>query len=121
MVFFFFFNFYFIYLTVSGLGCGTRDLHYIMWDLWSRHTNSLVIWCGFSGRSKQELGLSEARGILFPQPEIELASPAPKGEFLTPGPAGKSHSLMFYFHFSGRTLSNTAQATCSVRIRTQIW
>ena len=32
----------------------------------------------------------EARGILAPQPGIEVASPALEGVVLTPGPPGKS-------------------------------
>ena len=39
---------------------------------------------------------SIACGILVPQPGIEPESPALEGEFLTPGPPGKSHFVYFY-------------------------
>ena len=70
----------FIYLAAVGLGCGT-------WELSLQCTDSLVVACGLSGSSL--LGLcSAAHGILVPGPEIESASPALQGRFLTTGPPG---------------------------------
>ena len=66
MLVFFFFNFHFISLAVSGLGCGTWDLHYIMWDLWSRRTDSLAVaWAQWSQQA----------GTWLPQGMWDLISP----------------------------------------------
>ena len=35
----------FMYLAVSGLGCGTPDLHCVLCDLSFRHTDSLLVVC----------------------------------------------------------------------------
>ena len=59
-----------IYLAVSGLGCGARDLCCIEWDLSLQRINSLVV--------VREISCSTACGILVPRPWIEPMSPALK-------------------------------------------
>ena len=74
-----------IYLAVSGLSCGLRELHCIMWDLcyaahtqWLQHVGSAVVVHGPS--------CSTACGILVPPLGFEPESPALQGGFLTPDP-----------------------------------
>ena len=77
----------FIYLAALGLSCGTWELCYVIWDLSLQYMDSLVAACGLSSCSVLVLG-SVAHGILVPRPEIESASPALQGRFLTTGPPG---------------------------------
>ena len=69
-------------LAASGLSCSTRDLRYSMQDLLLWCVDSLVEACGLSS--------PVAHRILVSQPEIEPASPALQGRFLTTGPLKKS-------------------------------
>ena len=93
------FMFYFlIYLAVSGLSCGMRDLSLqcASSSLWHAGFPLVVAW----GRGAPEhvgsvavacrLSFPTACGILVPQPGIEPTSPALEGRFLTTGPPGKS-------------------------------
>ena len=77
----------FIYLAVSGLSCGMRDL-----SLWQ--AGSVVAAPGLSSCGAWALeciGLVALTcGILVLRPGIEPTSPALEGGFLTTGPPGKS-------------------------------
>ena len=93
---------------MSGLSCGTRDILL-------QQAQELLSSCGMSSKAQAPkcagsvvavhgslvvaLGLScpAARGIFFPRPGIELASPALEGGFLTTGPPGKSPFNAFFF------------------------
>ena len=101
-------------MAVSGLSCGTQDLHWGMQDLSLQHTGSSLLFTGFSlvvawGFSLSSCGmrvpehvgsLVEARGlscpvacgILVPWPGIEPPAPALEGGFFTTGPPRKSQA-----------------------------
>ena len=68
-------------VSVLRWGCG--DFSCGLWTL--EHTGSVVVVC--------RLICSVERGILVPQPGIELASLASESSFLTTGPPGKSQWL----------------------------
>ena len=70
--------FSYLFLTTSGLSCGT-------WDLLSRCAGFSLVVC--------RLSCPTAHGILVPGPGIEPASPASAGGFLTTGPPGKSQLI----------------------------
>ena len=67
-----------------------------------RHVGDFLVEHKFSSCGAQasvvavlRLSCSTARGILVPQPSIELMSPALQGEFLTTGPPGKPLKFVF--------------------------
>ena len=67
-----------------------------------RHVGDFLVEHKFSSCGAQasvvavlRLSCSTARGILVPQPSIELMSPALQGEFLTIGPPGKPLKFVF--------------------------
>ena len=67
-----------------------------------RHVGDFIVEHKFSSCGAQasvvavlRLSCSTARGILVPQPSIELMSPALQGEFLTTGPPGKPLKFVF--------------------------
>ena len=115
--------FIYCYLAVSGVSCGTQDLHCVMWEIsfWSMDSAvaecrlqsrwaSAVAACRLSSGGTQapalvgsvaavpRLSCSAACGILAPQPGIEPVSPALQDRFFTTGPREKF--LLFYFKIS---------------------
>ena len=70
-----------------GLSCGMQDLRCGRRDLSLR---ARAPECTGSVVAARGLSCPVARGILVPQPGIELASPALRDGFLTTGPSGKS-------------------------------
>ena len=68
-----------------GLGCGSKDLLCLMWDLsfWLIRLRN----CG--------LRVPWRMGFLVPQPGIKPVSPALQGHFLSTGPPGKSQAHPF--------------------------
>ena len=78
-------NYLYIYLASLSLGCGTRDLHCLMWHLsWQGTDSPVVAW---------RLSCSEACGILVPPPGIKPS--ALQGRRLTTEPPEKSHAFAF--------------------------
>ena len=78
-----------------SLCCWMWGLHYITQIFCCGHSDSVVAVRGLSICKAlvvvvHRLHCSVAWGILVPWPEIELASPALQGRFLTSGPPGKS-------------------------------
>ena len=69
-------------LVVSGLSCGSGDLHCGQQDLLLQHVDFVVAASRFSG--------SKACGILVPHPGIEPVSPELEDVFITTGLPGKS-------------------------------
>ena len=65
----------FIYLAVSGLSWGTRDLCRIVTGIFHCGSRTLVVPCGLSSWGLW-VSCSEACGILVPQPGIEPVLPA---------------------------------------------
>ena len=84
----FFFLKRFIYLAVLCLGCRSLSLHCCMGHLSSQHVGS-SFW----------FSCPAACGSLVPRPGIKPTCPALEGGFLTTGPSGKSHDLLFFFFF----------------------
>ena len=78
------FTYLFIYLSLSGLSCDTRDRHCIPQSLWLRCTDSLV--------AARRLVALRPVGSQFPDQASNL-TPALQGGFLNPGCSGKSQSL----------------------------
>ena len=72
--------FFFFFWPFQVLAAACRIVHCATWA-------SLVV--------VYRLSCPKACGILFPQPGIKPTSLELEGEFLTTGPPGKSHSLMF--------------------------
>ena len=89
-------------MAASGLSCGMWDL--LLWHAGSLLQRGLLSSCGarapeYAGSvvAAHRLSCPAACGILVPQPGIELASPALEGGFLSTGPPGKSHQILFFF------------------------
>ena len=118
--FFFFSSFYCISLAVSGLGCGTQDLHYIMWDLWSRCTDSLAVtWVEWS----QQAGTWLPRGtwdLISPTRDWTCVPCTARG-IPNPWTTGEILHAYVLFPLFRHDLEYYRQPTCSGRIRTQIW